>query len=344
MTKLEQYLVRKWEFWPQWLIHFPTAVFYFVMGLRARNFLFFTNISNDYKDCNIENSSKHFVYSKLQQAYFPITHLIKQVDKSDISLASFKDLSYPIIAKPNIGKRGLAANLLFSDNDLMNYAKNANYDILLQEFIDYSNECGIFYIRMPEDEQGRITSIGLKKLVAVTGDGKLNLNQLLTLSDITLSDANTLANQYDLNTTVLNKGQELVIEPIGSHNRGTMISSGDHLITEQLLQVIEDSLQGLELYYGRLDIKYQNWKDLLKGNFKIIEVNTITSEPLSIYDHSIPMLKKYKIFYGHIKSMYLISQQLKKKGRKRLSTSEFIKYIKSYDTHLKSITTAQIKS
>lgn len=344
MTKLEQYLVRKWEFWPQWLVHFPTAVFYFIMGLRARNFLFFTNISNDYKDCNIENSSKHFVYSKLQQAYFPITHLVKQGDAIDISLASFRDLAYPIIAKPNIGKRGLAANLLYSDDDLTNYIKNANYDILLQEYIDYSNECGIFYIRMPQDKKGLITSIGLKKLVAVTGDGRLSLQELLTQSDITLSEANTITNHYDLNKTILAKGQELVIEPIGSHNRGTMISSGDHLINDQLLRVIEESLQGLELYYGRLDVKYQNWNDLLKGNFKIIEANTITSEPLSIYDHSIPLFKKYKIFYSHIRSMYLISQQLKKGGRKRLSISEFIKYIKSYNTHLKSISTAQLKA
>lgn len=344
MTKLEQYLVRKWEFWPQWLVHFPTATFYLLMGLRARNFLFFTNISNDYKDCNIENSSKHFVYSKLQQAYYPKTHLIKQDDKRNISLSSFEDLTYPIIAKPNIGKRGLAASILYDDVQLRSYSINANYDFLIQEYIDHSNECGIFYIRMPEDKKGRITSIGIKKLVAVTGDGKSSLQELLTQTDITLSPANTIRKQYDLKKTILNKGEELVIEPIGSHNRGTMISSGDQLITEKLLQVIEDSLEGLELYYGRLDIKYQNWEDLLKGNFKIIEVNTITSEPLSIYDHSIPMFKKYKIFYGHIKSMYQISQQLKKKGRKRLRITEFIKYIKSYDRHLKSITTAQIPS
>ena len=343
MTRLEQYFVKKWEFWPQSIIHFPTAVFYFLMGLRARNFLFFTNISNDYKDCNIENSSKHFVYSKLQQSYFPITHLIDKNQKSDITLSKYPDLSYPIIAKPNIGKRGLAASLLYNDQDLHDYCEKANYDILLQEYVDYSNECGIFYIRMPHDQKGKVTSIGIKKLVAVTGDGTHSLDYLLKQSDITLSNANTITNHYDLKTTILKNGEELVIEPIGSHNRGTMISSGDHLINDHLLQVIESSLQGLELYYGRLDIKYQTWEALLKGQFKIIEVNTITSEPLSIYDHSIPLVKKYRIFYNHIKSMYLISQQLKKDGRKRLSTSEFIKYIKSYNTHLKSISTAQLK-
>lgn len=343
MTRLEQYLVKKWEFWPQSIVHFPTAVFYFIMGLRARNFLFFTNISNDYKDCNIENSSKYFVYSKLQQVYFPITQLINKDKRSNLSLDLYPDLSYPIIAKPNIGKRGLAASLLYNNVDLQNYSKKANYDILLQEYINYSNECGIFYIRIPHVQKGKITSIGIKKLVAVTGDGRSTLQELLSQSDITLSDANTITNQYDLYTTILKDGEELVIEPIGSHNRGTMISSGDHLINDQLLQVIETSLKGLELYYGRLDIKYQTWEELLKGHFKIIEVNTITSEPLSIYDHGVPMIRKYRIFYNHIKSMFHISEQLKKDGRKRLSISEFIKYIKSYNTHLKSISTAQLK-
>ncbi len=342
MTRLEQRLVERWEFWPQWLIHFPTAVFYFIFGLRARNFLFFTNISNDYKDSNIENSSKNYVYSRLQQAYYPITHLVRRHQIENINLSQFNNLSYPIIAKPNIGKRGLAANLLNNDDELNAYCRKANYDILLQEYIDYSNECGIFYIRLPDEKKGSITSIGIKKLVTVTGDGVSNLSSLLHAADIQLSDANTIEKQYDLVATILAKGEELVIEPIGSHNRGTMISSGDHYINDQLLDVIERSLHGLELYYGRLDIKYQTWKDLTNGQFKIIEVNTITSEPLSIYDHSIPFIKKYRIFYKHIKTMYKISQQLKKEGRSRLSLSDFIKYLRSYNAHLKSISTAQL--
>ena len=109
------------------------------------------------------------------------------------------------------------------------------------------------------------------------------------------------------------------------------------MIDDQLLQSIELALGQYQLYYGRLDIKYKTWDQLVAGDFKIIEINTITSEPLSIYDARVGLVGKYKMIYRHLSDLFLISRHLKKQGRKRLGLVSFYKYVMAYNAHLRLI-------
>jgi len=334
MTKLEQYLVNKWEYSPEWVIHLPTSVMYTWFSLRSLTPLFFTNVSHDYRDSNITNSGKSEVYRHLEPSNYPKTVLVSAEASTAIDHSQLP--AYPLIAKPNIGKRGFSAALLKDQADLFIYVNDSRVDFLLQAYIDYPNECGIFYIRHPNQSTGKITSIGLKTLLSITGDGTSSMIELLHQRGLHEQSGSALRH-YNLEKTILDDDEVVVIEPIGSHNRGTVVRSGDHLINDQLLQSIESSLGQFELYYGRLDIKYKTWDQLLQGDFKIIEINTITSEPLSIYDAKVGLVDKYKMIYRHLRDLYSISAYLKSQGRQRLSLSSFYKYIKDYQAHMKLI-------
>jgi len=165
MTRVERFLVDKWEFSPEWVIHLPTSLMYAYYSLRSLHPLFFTNVSHDYRDSNISNSAKMEVYKHLHTSNYPKTKLIK-ANQKNISAAELQ-FAFPLIAKPNIGKRGLSAALLKDHDDLSTYVNNSSVDFLLQEYIDYPNECGIFYIRYPDDANGQITSIGLKTYIII---------------------------------------------------------------------------------------------------------------------------------------------------------------------------------
>jgi len=334
MTKWEQYLVDKWEYSPEWVIHLPTSVMYAWFSLRSLNPLFFTNVSHDYRDSNITNSGKSEVYRHLEPSNYPKTILVHAQESHIFDRDKLP--AYPLIAKPNIGKRGFSAALLKDQADLSTYVNDSQVDFLLQEYIDYPYECGIFYIRHPSQSNGKITSVGLKTLLSITGDGKSSMIDLLHQRGLNELSGSALPH-YDLDSTILGDGEVVVIEPIGSHNRGTVVKSGDHLINDQLLQSIETALGQFELYYGRLDIKYKTWDQLLQGDFKIIEINTITSEPLSIYDAKVGLVGKYKVLYRHLKDLFSISLYLRRQGRKRLSPLAFYKYIKDYRVHLRMI-------
>ena len=74
------------------------------------------------------------------------------------------NLFFPLIIKPDIGFRGLLVQKIHSEIELKNYIhKYQSINLILQEFIDYKNECGIFYYRLPSEKKGVISSITLKK-------------------------------------------------------------------------------------------------------------------------------------------------------------------------------------
>ncbi len=56
-------------------------------------------------------------------------------------------------------------------------------DVIIQEFIPYENELGIFYHRIPDQKKGKITSVTIKKFLKVKGDGFLNLSELIQKDD-----------------------------------------------------------------------------------------------------------------------------------------------------------------
>ena len=85
-----------------------------------------------------------------------------------------------VIIKPDIGFRGLLVKKLNSDADLATYIEKHSFiDLILQEYIDLPNECGIFYTRLPNAEKGKISSITLKKFLAVEGDGSSTILELI---------------------------------------------------------------------------------------------------------------------------------------------------------------------
>ena len=71
---------------------------------------------------------------------------------------------------------------------------------------------------------------------------------------------------------------------------------------------ILNKIQGF--YYGRLDIRYDNFEDLEAGkNFKIIEINGAKSEPTHIYDPKHSLWYAQKEIFRHQKLFYqLVSQ------------------------------------
>ena len=50
---------------------------------------------------------------------------------------------------------------------LENYLQHVNEELIIQEFIPYENELGIFYHRIPGQTKRTITSVTIKKFIKV---------------------------------------------------------------------------------------------------------------------------------------------------------------------------------
>jgi len=253
--------------------------------------------------------SKKEVYDLIPFEYYPATLLFKTSSSTQEILALIKqrNLKYPLIGKPDIGMKGMMVKKLENEKELLSYAENSKVDFLIQEFVPFKNEIGIFYYRYPNEERGHISGIVRKELLTVTGDGISTVEQLLLKNKRAVLQLPTLRiKEKEKMNIILQREEELIIVPYGNHVRGAKFLDDSSLIDEELTNTIDSICKKVDgFYFGRLDIRYKDWEELKRGkNFSIIELNGSGSEPTHIYDprHSVfwawgEIAKHWKILY-----------------------------------------------
>ncbi|MBA6155305.1 D-alanine--D-alanine ligase [Tenacibaculum sp. S7007] len=277
-----------WEHWPSYMFYLPNIPFAFYHAVKARSLVFYTAANPSIENSGIGTESKYKTLQLFPEKYLPKTVFHKANSSIEATLLNIeqKKISYPLIAKPDIGFRGLLVKKIENKNDLVNYLNKYPIDIIVQEFLTEENECGIFYHRLPNEEKGKITSITLKEFLHVIGDGKSTLEQLINNDKRVKIYLNLIKEDASLDLQkIITKGEKFKLSAIGNHSKGTRFINGNHLISKELENSIDNlNNQVNDWYYGRLDIKYDSFDDILNGSFKILELNGILAEPTHIYD------------------------------------------------------------
>src|SRR5262249_15635145 len=130
-------------------------------------------------------------------------------------------LQFPLIGKPDIGGKGRGVKKLYTIDEVVKYAGDSKVDFLLQEFVSYKKEAGIFYCRYPDQQKGFISGIVAKEFLAVKGDGNSTIEELLEKEKRFILQLPSLRNLYkDRLQQVLEKDKECLLVPFGNHARG----------------------------------------------------------------------------------------------------------------------------
>lgn len=281
--------------------------------------------------------SKIEIYNLIPQQYYPKTTFVKEKIPFDevIAMLDNSTIKTPFIVKPDIGLRGSAVKKITNINELKVYHNKANFDYLLQDLIPYENEVGIFYVRFPNQKNGKITGIVAKEFLIIEGDGVATIATLLKRNPRYEFQLKALEKEYGNQLfDILPKGKKRNLVPYGNHARGAKFIDASHLISDKLTKVIDDlCLQIPEFYFGRMDVMYHSWEDLENGkNFSIVELNGAASEPTHIYDPKHTLFFAWKELARHITYMFKISIVNHKRGFPYLSHKEGMK---QYRLHLK---------
>lgn len=339
---------KNWEYWPSSFFYIPNIPYAIYLAIKAKNIVFFSATNPAIKHSGNGSESKFSTHKLIPENFKPVSILFEAKNSIENALKTIKQhqIKFPLIIKPAIGFRGLLVQKIDSENDLINYLKKyQKFDLIIQEFVDFDNECGIFYHRIPTEKKGKVTSVTLKKFIAVTGDGFSTIKQLINQNNRAKKYTNLL---YKLNNKkldfVLNKGEIKILNVIGNHSKGTQFINGNYLINNELESAINSIMKQIpNWYYGRLDIKYRSYEELLQlKNFKIIELNGIISEPTHIYDATqITYFKALKSIREHWKIMFKISTTNHiKKNIKYDNVYEFLKSLiklRKYTKQIKSV-------
>ena len=310
----------QWEHWPTLAYYIPLFPFFLWRSIKAGHPIFYTIANPSILFSGNGTESKFKTLGLLPQSLIPKSLLFTQNDSVvELQTRIIKNkIDFPLIAKPDIGFRGYLVKKIDSLRELENYLQHVQEDVIIQEFIPYENELGIFYHRIPGQKKGHITSVTIKKFIKIKGDGHLSISELIQKDDRAFLYANLFhAIHQEKIEHILNKGEEMTLSVIGNHSKGTQFINGNHLINDELEEFIDKICQQVQgWYYGRLDIKYNNYDKLLYGEgFKILEVNGIISEPTHIYDAShkdASYFKALKSINTHWNIMAKIAQKLHK--------------------------------
>lgn len=222
-----------------------------------------------------------------------------------------QEISFPLIAKPDIGFRGLLVKKIHQKTALKEYLEKYPIAIIIQEFLDYKNECGVFYHKNPNHKKGHISSLTLKHFLSVTGNGTATLKELILADDRAKLYIDLFSEIHKENMNKVPEKEEIIqLTAIGNHSKGTQFINGNHLISEQLENTFDKLSNAINgWYYGRVDIKYNSFEELENGtDFKILEINGIISEPTHIYDSkSLTYFQALKTIRAHWKSLFNIA-------------------------------------
>ncbi len=254
----------------------------------------------------------------------PKTVFIPKNESSDIALERIlaSDIGFPFIAKPNIGMKSFGVEKIQDKEAFQEYVAWSPSDFLVQELIPFTKEVGIFYVRKPEEEIGKITGIVSKEFLKVVGDGQRSIVELIKASPRSHFQLKALQNKFgDKLQNVLKKGEEFILVPYGSHTRGAKFVDVSDKINTDLVKTIDGVCRQIKgFHYGRLDVLYNSFEELCQGrNFSIIEINGAGGEATHIYDPKHSLFWAWKEIARHWGMLCDISMLNHQKGYPYLS-------------------------
>jgi hypothetical protein len=302
-----------WEYWPFNVVYGPILFYWLWLCIKAKSFFFFNTSNPAIKNGGFLLESKKEIYDIIPAKFYPATLFFKAGIKLSVFINELtnSNLNFPLIGKPDIGGKGRGVKKLCRLAEAIEYATESKVDFLLQEFVPYENETGIFYCRFPDQPKGFISGIVIKEFLTVTGDGRSTIEELLRKENRFILQLASLKNLYKEKLQhVLKMDEDCLLVPYGNHARGARFTDAHYMINDTLTDAIDNICKQIPgFYFGRLDIRFNTWNELSKGkNFSIIELNGAGSEPTHIYDPDHSIFFAWKEIIRHWKILYKISR------------------------------------
>jgi pimeloyl-ACP methyl ester carboxylesterase/membrane protein DedA with SNARE-associated domain len=333
--------LRHWEFWPPWLFYLPVFPYVLYLGLKYRSLTLFTCANPAIDAGGFMGESKSDILQQLgagsdAQGFLPHTLFIGASSDEAGRLAAARafmakqSLSFPVVLKPNAGQRGQGVWIVKSRAELEAcLVRTATTDTLLQEYVG-GLEYGVFYYRYPDSDRGRILSITRKLFPSVTGDGKSTVEELVLRDEravcMTRAYAEALGERW---WSVPSAGESVRLIEIGTHCRGSVFEDGSEINTEPLAATVDRLAKGFPgFFFGRFDIRTPSLPDFQAGrNFKVVELNGVTSEATSIYDRRNSLLTAYRVLFQQWRLAFEIGEQNRRLGKKPTSLRRLLRLL-----------------
>ena len=329
----------RWEFWPPYAFYPPVIAYLGYLGLRHRSLTLFTAVNPGIPMSGFVGESKHEILEHLKGAgpFLPKSRLLPRRHlevklQAALAFMNGHSISFPVVLKPDAGQRGSGVAVIRSLRQMRQYLERADYTVIIQEYVPGA-EFGIFYVRHPGDDSGRIFSITEKQMPVVVGDGRRTLEELIFEDERAVCMADFyLKKNSDKRDRVVPAGERIQLVELGTHCRGAVFLDGSYAASPALEQAIDTIAHTFDgFYFGRFDIRVASVEDFMAGkNFKVIELNGVTSEATHIYDPKLSLVDAYRTLFRQWKIAFEIGAANRASGAKNSSVWELVRALRDY--------------
>lgn len=327
----------RWEFWPRWAFYPPVVLYALYLGIRYRGLAIFTAANPAIPAGGFVGELKSQILQGLHAAgdrvarwrvisrNLPGEERLRQLRR----FMAEENLTFPVVLKPDAGERGEGVAIIRSEPEAQRYLTAARQDTIAQEYVA-GREFGVFYYRYPGEGRGRIFSITDKRLLTLTGDGASSFEELILKDQRAMCMAPFHFRKHRQRLyEIPPAGEEIQLVEVGTHCRGALFLDGNGVLTPELEAAIDRISRGFAgFYFGRYDILTPNLEGFKQGkNFKIVELNGVTSEATHIYDPGNSLFKAYRTLMKQWKIAYEIGAANREQGVKPASLRELARLL-----------------
>jgi len=127
-------------------------------------------------------------------------------------------------------------------------------------------------------------------------------------------------------------GEPVQLVELGTHCKGAIFLDGADVVTDALTEVIDGIAQRYDgFYFGRFDVRVPSRQDLMAGrNFRVVELNGVTSEATHIYDPKLTIWQAYRTLFEQWRIAFEIGDQNRARGVKPMPPLELLSLIPHY--------------
>ena len=125
-------------------------------------------------------------------------------------------------------------------------------------------------------------------------------------------------------------GQNIPLVEIGTHCKGCVFIDGEWVRTPAMEAAIDRISRGFEgFYFGRYDIRTPSIEDFRRGeNFRIVELNGVTSEATNIYDPDNGLFEAYRTLFEQWRHAFEIGRRNRERGVATVSALELLAIVR----------------
>jgi hypothetical protein len=327
-----QRVLSPFEFWPAPVFYAPVFAYWICLGLRHGSLTLPTIANPEMEGGGICGESKTELFASMSAEgrrwlapYVSARRGGRPTVEDDRAclLRRMREagLDFPVVAKPDVGCHGAGVRVLREPSALRGYleAFPSGERLLLQRLIDCEGEAGIFYVRRPGEQRGRIFSFTLKFFPQVLGDGSATLEQLI-LRDPRAGRVSHLylPRHRDRLGWVPAPGEKVRLVFAGNHCKGAIFRNGISLVTPALTARFDQLAKTIpSFHFGRFDVRFDSLSRLLAGeDFTVIEFNGGGSEAIHVWDPDTRLLEAYRDLFDQVRLLFEIGAANRAAGRR----------------------------